>query len=126
MDTVHRYIAFGIPAGFALLTVWSIWALARNKAPGDGFWNVLAVLQVVIGIQVIVGAILLLTGARPPTLGPQWLHYAYGGLFPAIVLVVAHRFARKNEGVPWLVFGFAGFIIFGLTFRALQTGMGWA
>lgn len=124
MDTVHRFIGYGIPAGFALLTLWSVWALVRNKAPGDAFWNLLAVLQVVIGIQVIVGAILLVTGARPPSLGPQWLHYAYGGLFPAIVLVVAHRFARRYEGIPWLAFGIAGFIIFGLTFRALQTGLG--
>jgi hypothetical protein len=126
MDTVHGFIAYGIPAGFLLLTLWSIYALVRNKAPGGTFWNVLAVLQVIIGIQAIVGAILFLTGARPPTLGPQWLHYAYGGLFPAIVLIVAHRFARKYEGIPWLVFGIAGFIIFGLTFRALQTGNGWA
>lgn len=126
MDTVHGFIAYGIPAGFLLLTLWSIVALVRNKAPGGVFWNVLAVLQVVIGIQAIIGVILLLTGARPPTQGPQWLHYAYGGLFPAIVLAVAHRFARKYEGIPWLAFGIAGFVIFGLTFRALQTGNGWA
>jgi hypothetical protein len=126
MDTVHRIIAFGIPAGFLLLMFWSIWVLIRNKAPGDAFWNLLGVLQVVIGIQAVVGAILFLTGARPITDGPTWLHYAYGGLFPAIVLAVAHRYARKYEGIPWLVFGFASFIIFGLTFRALQTGMGWA
>lgn len=126
MDTVHRFIAYGIPAGFALMTLWSIWALIRNKSPEAAFWNLLAVLQVIIGIQAIVGVILLLTGGRPASLGPQWLHYAYGALFPAIVLVVAHRFARKYEGIPWLVFGVAGFIIFGLTSRALMTGLGLA
>jgi hypothetical protein len=124
MDTVHRYIGYAVPAGFGLLLLWSIWALIRNKAPGEPFWNVLASLQVVIGIQVLVGAILFLTGARPATSGPTWLHYCYGGLFPAIVLVVAHRYARRYETIPWLVFGLAGFICFGLTFRALQTGLG--
>lgn len=126
MDSVHRAIAFGIVGGFAILMLWPIVALIRNKAPGAAFWNLLAVLQVVIGIQAIVGGILFLTGKRPPTDGPQWLHYAYGALFPTIVLVVAHRFARKYEGIPWLVFGIAAFIIFGLTLRALMTGLGLA
>ena len=124
MDTVHRYIAYAIPAGFALIFLWAIWVIVRNKNPGEPFWSLLGALQVVIGIQVIVGAILFLTGARPASLGPQWLHYCYGGLFPAIVLVVAHRFARRHEDAPWLAFGIAGFICFGLTFRALQTGLG--
>ena len=126
MDTVHRFIAYGIVGGFGVLTLWPIWALIRNKAPEQAFWNLLAALQVVIGIQTIVGAILFLTGARPASLGPAWLHYAYGALFPTIVLVVAHRFARRYEGIPWLVFGVAGFIIFGLTLRALMTGLGLA
>jgi hypothetical protein len=124
MDTVHRYMGYAVPGGFALLLLWSIWALIRNKAPGEPFWNVLAGLQVVIGIQILVGGILFLTGARPATEGPTWLHYCYGGLFPAIVLVVAHRYARRYDTIPWLVFGLAGFICFGLTFRALQTGLG--
>ena len=126
MDTVHRVIGFAVPGGFALLLLWSIWALIRNKAPGDPFWNVLGALQVVIGIQVVVGGVLFLTGARPATGGPTWLHYCYGGLFPAIVLFFAHRYAHRYDTIPWLVFGLAGFICFGLTFRALQTGMGWA
>ncbi|HEX2239588.1 MAG TPA: hypothetical protein VHJ82_00375, partial [Actinomycetota bacterium] len=58
------------------------------------------------------------------TPGPQWLHYAYGGLFPVVVLVLAHRWARRLEGLAWVAFGAAGFINFGLTFRALQTGLG--
>lgn len=126
MDTVHRVIGFAVPGGFALLMLWSIWALIRNKAPGAPFWNVLGALQAIVGIQVLVGGILFLTGARPATGGPTWLHYFYGGVFPAIVLVVAHRYAHRYDTIPWLVFGLAGFICFGLTFRALQTGMGWA
>lgn len=126
MDTVHRFIGYSVPAGFASLMLWSILALIRNKAPGESFWNLLGALQVVVGIQIVVGGILFLMGARPATSGPKWLHYCYGGLFPAIVLIVAHRYARRYESIPWLVFGIAGFICFGLTFRALQTGIGWA
>jgi hypothetical protein len=123
---IHRYIAYGVVAGWALLTLWALLAFVRNKAPGEAYWSLLAVLQVMVGLQVVVGAVLFVAGDRPHTLGPSWLHYAYGGLFPLAVLVFAHRYARRNESVSWMVFGGAGFVIFGLTFRALQTGLGLA
>ena len=81
-------------------------------------------MQAIVGLQVIVGGVLFLAGGRPLSNGPQWLHYVYGGLFPLAVLVAAHRFARRYEDIPWAVFGAAALVIFGLTFRALQTGLG--
>jgi hypothetical protein len=121
---IHRYIAYSIPAGFLLLMLWSILVVLRNRDPGAWYWNLLGALQVIIGIQFIVGSTLFLSGHRPDSNGPQWLHYVYGAFFPGLVLVVAHHRARKNEGAPWLVFGIAAFLCFGLTFRALQTGLG--
>jgi hypothetical protein len=123
---IHRYIAYAVVAGWALLTLWALFAFVRNKAPGAAYRNHLAVLQVMVGLQVVVGALLFVGGNRPPTLGPRWLHYAYGGLFPLAVLVFAHRYARRNESVSWMVFGVAALVIFGLSFRALQTGLGLA
>jgi heme A synthase len=113
-----------VPAGWALLALWTLVAFVRNKPPGDRFWNLLGVLQVILGIQAFVGAILIVSGGRPASNGPSWLHYVYGALFPVAVLVAAHRFARRQEGVSWIVFGLASVVIFGLTFRALQTGLG--
>lgn len=124
MTPTHRYIAYAIVAGWALLTLWALFAFVRNKAPGAAYWHLLAVLQVMVGLQVVVGAVLFLGGNRPATLGPSWLHYAYGGLFPLAVLLFAHRYARRNESVSWMVFGVAALVIFGLSFRALQTGLG--
>lgn len=124
MDEIHRIIGFAVPAGFAALALWALVSWIRNRAPAGGFWNLLAALQVIIGVQVLVGAILFAMGLRPPSNGPTWLHYVYGGLFPAAVLLAAHRFAQRLEGIPWVVFGFAALVNFGLTFRALQTGLG--
>ena len=125
MTDLHRYAAYVIVAAFALLALWTLLAFVRNKAPGDAFWNLLALVQIVIGLQAIVGAVLFATGVRPSSNGPQWLHYTYGALFPALVLVVAHRAARGRwESIPWAVFGVAAFVCFGLTFRALQSGLG--
>ena len=123
MSRVHLYVGYAIPAGFALLALWSLVTFFRNKPPASGYWTLLGVLQVVLGVQIAVGVILFLMGLTPPTEIP-WLHYAYGGLFPAFLLVVAHRQARKHVGAEWVFFGFAALLSAGLTFRALSTGLG--
>lgn len=124
MTQVHHYVGWSIPIGFGLLVLWTIYSLIRNRPPHDLYWTLLGILQVVIGVQVVVGAVLFVMGQRPHPNGPVWLHYVYGGLFPAAILVGAHRLAKKYEDIPWVVFGIASFVCFGLTFRALQTGLG--
>ncbi len=126
MSEFHRYIGFSIPAAFALLVLWTIYTLIRNRPPHDWFWSLLGLLQVIIAIQVVVGAVLFVVGLRPPPQDLRWLHYFYGGVFPALVLIAAHRVAQRERfaEIPWVVFGFASFINFGLTSRALMTGLG--
>ena len=126
MTDVHRYIAYVVPAGFLLLALVTAFGLIRNKAPGEWFWTLVAILQVILGIEIIVGGTLFALGERPTTSGPTWLHYVYGGLFPAALLVLAHRLGGKRfQEIPWVVFGVVSLVCFGLTFRALQTGLGW-
>jgi hypothetical protein len=124
VSSVHRYVAYAVPFGWALLALWSLISFLRNKPPGDRFWTLLGALQVILGLQILIGLVLLALGRVPASRGPVWLHYVYGGLFPVVVLVVAHRFARRQQGISWVVFGVAALVIFGLTFRALQTGLG--
>ncbi|MDQ3915412.1 MAG: hypothetical protein M3323_08820 [Actinomycetota bacterium] len=125
MVDLHRLVAYSVPAGFLLLALAALYTFLRNREPGDWFWNLLGIVQVVLGVQVVVGLVLLAMGNRAVTKGPDWLHYVYGGLFPLAVLVLAHRFAGRHQGAEIAVFGFASLVAFGLTFRALQTGLGW-
>ena len=72
-------------------------------------------------MQLVAGLVLLALGHRQVI-----LHYGYGIVFPAIVLVIAHVFARglDVESDTWKVFAVASFFVFGLTLRALTTGLG--
>ena len=110
---------------FLGLVVW----IAKRDA-GRGFWVWLAIAQVVVGLQAIVGLLVYLRGYRAST----WLHYAYG-VFPVLVLVIAHLVARETRRMepsprtgrtmaPWVPFAWAAFICFGLTLRGLMTGLG--
>jgi hypothetical protein len=124
MTAIHSFVAYAIPAGFAVLMLMSLFAYFANKEPAGWYWNTLAALQVVLAIQLIVGVILFVLGGRPNSNGPSWLHYVYGAGFPLLVLIVAHTQARKRPGAEMIFFGIAAFLCTFSTLRALQTGLG--
>jgi hypothetical protein len=109
VNQVHRIVGYSIPAGFLLLALWALVAFVRNRNPGGGFW------------------IMFLSGRRAgPTDPLGFLHYFYGAFFPAAVLFYTHRKAQSERWrqIPWAAFGLAAFVNFGLTARALMTGLG--
>jgi hypothetical protein len=119
--TFHRIIGYAIVGGCFVLFAWGGVAFLAKRQPNQWFWWILAALQVTLAVQLVAGSVLLVAGRRSGL-----LHYAYGALFPAIVLVVAHVVARSldDRGDGWKVFAIAGFVLFGLTLRALGTGLG--
>lgn len=135
MTDVHRYVGFAVVALFSIgwLFGLALW-IARRQA-GDWFWRWLSAAQVVVAIQAVIGTIQLLLGRRVSsggTLGGL-LHYVYGYL-PLLLFVMAHAIARagnasmigfpeKRRIAPWVPFAWASFICFGLTLRALMTGL---
>ena len=134
MSALHRIVGFLVVAVFALGWIWGLAAKLARRSPGDGYWGWLATAQVLAGIQAVVGTILLLVGRRlasDDVLGGT-LHYVYGYL-PLLLFVFAHVVARSGSAraigmdrpvQPWVPFAWASFISFGLTLRALMTGLG--
>jgi hypothetical protein len=118
---VHLLIGYAIVGGFGLLWLWGMGTWAIRRGPGRPFWWLLGFLQATLLVQGVVGVVLLVTGLRASA-----LHYVYGVIFPILVLVVAHVFAREAFAHrPWLPFALASFFVFGLTLRALMTGLGY-
>jgi hypothetical protein len=124
---VHEILGWTVVGGFALLWLWSMgtWlavnVLRRASGPGRAFWWWLAILQGSLLVQGLGGTILLFLGGRASA-----LHYVYGFIFPVLVLLGAHVAARNERWAdrPWLVFGWAAFVISASTARALMTGLG--
>lgn len=119
---IHAFIGFVIVGGWFVVFAWGglfWWPLHRE--PNRVFWGLLGVLQGVLILQLAVGLILWLSHPVP-----TWLHPLYGALFPAIVLGIGHVLARGMdlEKDRYKVFAVAAFFIFGLTLRALMTGLG--
>ena len=93
-----------------------------KREPPPWYWRLLGLLQVLLILQLLAGGILLLSGRR----ADSFLHYLYGAVFPAIILVATHVTARRmaDEADTWKAFAIAAFFVFGLTLRALTTGLG--
>ena len=121
MANFHKFIGFLIVGGWAALMLWGLLAWFTKREPNPWFWRLLGVLQGILVLQVVLGLILWTTNPIP-----AFLHPLYGAVFPLIALVVAHVLARgvDVESDRWKVFAVAAFFIFGLTLRALMTGLG--
>jgi hypothetical protein len=143
MPEIHGAIGIVVVGVFALGWLWGLGAaiFRRGRGPGDLYWRWLTVAQVVAGLEAILGIALLLIGRRVSVAGEglgNVLHYVYG-LLPILLFVIAHVIARsgdlsmlgmrRSDGEPvpispWVPFAWASFISFGLTLRALMTGLG--
>jgi hypothetical protein len=133
---VHKVIGFVVVAIFAIGWIWGLGAAIAKRGPGDRDWTWLTVAQVTAGLQAILGILLLLSGYRVAggTSLQNSLHYVYG-LLPLLLFVFAHIVARAGNAslvglsperrvAAWVPFAWAAFICFGLTLRALMTGLG--
>jgi hypothetical protein len=136
MPEIHKYVGFAVVAIFAIGWLWGLGAWITRRGPGDGFWVWLTAAQVVAAVQALLGIVLLILGYRVHAAGTLGgvLHYVYG-LLPLLLFVIAHVVARAGNASlvgfderkpirPWVPFAWAAFICFGLTSRALMTGLG--
>jgi len=117
---VHLAVGWGIVGGLGILWLWGLGTWILRRGPGRAFWWLVGFVQATLLAQALVGVILLIAGARASA-----LHYVYGIVFPVLVFTVAHVLARDAFAHrPWAPFALASFFTFGLTLRALMTGLG--
>ena len=81
MIEVHKYVGFFVVALFTVGWVWGLIAWIAKRDPGERFWVWVTVVQVVAGLQALIGIVVFLLGNRASTI----LHYAYG-IFPILAL----------------------------------------
>ena len=121
MTEIHRFVGFVVVAIFSIGWLFGLVLWIARRDAGAWFWRWLVAAQVVAIVQALLGLILLLLGERPPTS----LHYVYG-FGPLVIFAIAHVLAREEgfRSKPWAPFALASFISFGLSLRALMTGLG--
>lgn len=121
MTEIHRFVGFVVVAIFTIGWLFGLVLWISRREAGDWFWRWLVAAQTVAIVQALIGVILLLAGRRPTTA----LHYVYG-FGPLVVFAIGHVLGREEpfRTRPWIPFAMASFISFGLSLRALTTGLG--
>jgi hypothetical protein len=121
VSEIHRAVGFVVVAIFGIGWLFGLVLWVARREAGDWFWRWLVAAQVVAIVQALIGLILVLAGRTPTT----WLHYVYG-FGPLVIFAIGHLLAREEafRAKPWAPFALASFISFGLSLRALTTGLG--
>lgn len=122
----HTWVGYGVVGVWAVVCGWGLALRLLRVHDTPVFWGFVGVAQVLLGLQVLIGVVLLALGRLPA--GADWFtnifHVLYGFVFPIAVLVVAHVLSNRRRYNPHLVFSVAGLVLFGLTARAWLTGFG--
>jgi len=121
VNEIHRYLGYVVVGIFAIGWLFGLVLWISRRESGSWFWRWLVVAQIVAIVQALGGIVLVISGRTPTT----WLHYVYG-FGPLVFLAIAHLLAREEplRTRPWIPFALASFICFGLSLRALTTGLG--
>ncbi len=124
LTVLHSWVGYAIVGSWAIVAGWGLALALTRYDDTPTFWRFVGVAQVLLGVQLLAGLVLLALGRLPA--GADWFnnvfHILYGFAFPVVVLVYAHRWSRAGRVNPHLAFAVTGLVLFGLTARAWQTG----
>ncbi len=111
--SVHAGFAWFVMLGNGLAGTWALAAHRVESLRGQWLWRVTTVVQVAVAIQVALGvATLRLDGIEVPS-----IHMFYGFVaFASVVIIYSYR--QQLEAWRYLLYGFGGLFVMGLTIRA--------
>ncbi|HSM56309.1 MAG TPA: hypothetical protein VK879_09155 [Candidatus Sulfomarinibacteraceae bacterium] len=118
ISEIHRVLSNTIWMFYLAIAVWGLYRAVRGKAVDGSYFGAIAVIQIVILVQVILGGLLYLDGARP---GRQLIHYLYGA-FGVVFLPGLFAYLRGDDSnrAQW-VYALASLFMFGVTLRIIGT-----
>jgi hypothetical protein len=117
-SVLHDRLSVTVMLFMAAVGAWGISAYLRGQSISGSYAGALAIGEALVLVQVAAGAILLATGARPPTT----THFLYG-ITAVLVLPFAWSYLRsRNQRQALLIYGLIALFIFGLAIRGVVTG----
>jgi hypothetical protein len=115
---LHDRLSVTVMLFMAAVGAWGLFAYLRGQSVSGSYAGALAIGEALVLVQVAAGALMLATGARPPS--PT--HYLYG-ITAVLVLPFAWSYLRvRNQRQALLIYSLIALFIFGLAVRGMITG----
>ena len=117
---LHRALSNTIWMFYLFMGVWGIYRAIRRQPVNGSYFGAIAVIQIVIVVQVLMGGALYLSGSRP---GRELVHYLYGA-FGVVFLpgLFAYLKGDDSNSAQWL-FALASLFMFGVIRRIIETAV---
>lgn len=117
---VHRLLSNTVWMFFLALGLWGIYRAVRRQPVDGSYVGAMAIIQVVVLLQGVLGGVLHLDGTRPERAG---IHILYG-IFAIIFLPGMFTYLRGDDSnrAQW-VYALCALFMFGVTLRTITTGV---
>ncbi len=120
LSVVHGNLANSVLLFMVIAGIWGIITRYRNQAITGNYWGILAVGELLILGQGLLGAYLWILGERPGRMG---VHVLYGVV--AVIALPAYYAITKGRDDKYaaLAYGFLCLFLAAISLRAMVTGV---
>lgn len=116
--TIHSRLGITALYYFLIISVWGYYRFFRKQGIDSAYWGMLAIAEVLLLAEVLLGGYLWIAGMRPAR---DYLHVLYGAIIP-IMIPGAYFYTRgRGQRAEILVYSTAAIITCGLILRAIYT-----
>lgn len=115
---IHRVLSNTIWMFYLAIAIWGLFRAIRGNSVDGSYFGAIAVIQIVLVLQGILGGILYLSGARPDR---QLIHILYG-VFGVVFLpgLFAYLQGDDSNRAQW-IYALAALFMFGVILRISGT-----
>jgi len=119
MSFIHGRLALTAFTYFLILSLWGFWRFFRKQGVSPAYWGALAVGEILLLAQALLGGYLWITGLQPA----RDIHILYGVIVP-IMIPGAYLYTKGRDGRPEvLIYAAATIIAVALLMRAIVTAV---
>jgi heme A synthase len=119
LTLIHDRLSLTALMYVIIIAIWGFWRFARRQQIDGSYWGGLAVAEILIIVQGLLGMIMWFSGLRPVQ---GWIHILYG---VASALVIPGIFAFTRGGSDrraTMIYAVGALFLAGLIIRGIATG----
>ena len=115
---IHRALSNTVWMFYLIIAIWGLIRAIRGMSVDGSYFGAIAVIQIVLVLQAILGGILYFSGGRPDR---QLIHYLYGA-FGIVFLpgLFAYLQGDDSNRAQW-IYALAALFMFGVILRITGT-----